>query len=61
MSTVNKEQVKSFLLGLQDNICRQVEQADGGATFEEDAWKREQGGEVELESLEMARYSNREE
>ncbi|UGA54765.1 oxygen-dependent coproporphyrinogen oxidase [Vibrio sp. VB16] len=44
MSTVNKEQVKSFLLGLQDNICRQVEQADGGATFEEDAWKREQGG-----------------
>lgn len=44
MSTVNKEQVKSFLLGLQDDICRQVEQADGGATFEQDAWKRELGG-----------------
>ncbi|WED26652.1 oxygen-dependent coproporphyrinogen oxidase [Vibrio sp. DW001] len=44
MSTVNKEQVKSFLLGLQDSICLQVEQADGGATFEQDAWKRELGG-----------------
>lgn len=44
MSTVNKEQVKSFLLELQDSICQQLEKADGKSKFKEDAWKRELGG-----------------
>lgn len=44
MSIVDKNAVKSFLLALQDSICRQLEKADGKATFIEDAWQREQGG-----------------
>ncbi|MDB1122558.1 oxygen-dependent coproporphyrinogen oxidase [Vibrio algarum] len=44
MSTVNKEQVKSFLLELQDSICQQLEKVDGKSKFKEDAWKRELGG-----------------
>jgi len=38
------EQVKSYLMSLQDSICRDIEKADGVAKFEEDAWTREQGG-----------------
>lgn len=40
---VNKQAVKTFLLELQDSLCRQLEQADGSATFVEDAWQREKG------------------
>lgn len=29
---------------LQDQICQQLEQLDGQAEFQEDAWEREQGG-----------------
>ena len=36
--------VKAFLLALQDNICRQLEQADGSGRFIEDSWTREEGG-----------------
>lgn len=36
--------VKSFLLALQDKICEQLAQADGGADFKEDRWTREEGG-----------------
>lgn len=36
--------VKSFLLALQDKICEQLAQADGGAGFKEDRWTREEGG-----------------
>ncbi|WP_447880508.1 oxygen-dependent coproporphyrinogen oxidase [Serratia fonticola] len=36
--------VKSFLLALQDQICEQLVQADGGADFKEDRWTREEGG-----------------
>ncbi len=36
--------VKSFLLALQDKICEQLTQADGGADFKEDRWTREEGG-----------------
>lgn len=39
---VDKEAVKKFLLSLQDEICRQLEQADGAGQFVEDAWTREQ-------------------
>ncbi len=41
MLKVDKESVKQFLLSLQDEICHQLEQADGKALFEEDAWQRE--------------------
>ena len=35
------ERVEQYLLGLQDAICADLEAADGGATFVEDAWTRE--------------------
>lgn len=38
------EQVKSYLLGLQDHICKGLEQCDGHARFKEDAWQRKEGG-----------------
>ncbi|AHG18929.1 coproporphyrinogen III oxidase [Chania multitudinisentens RB-25] len=38
------EAVKSFLLRLQDHLCEQLVQADGGADFHEDCWEREEGG-----------------
>jgi coproporphyrinogen III oxidase len=38
------EQVKSYLLGLQDAICGALEVADGAAKFEEDNWDRAEGG-----------------
>ena len=44
MSKVNLETVKAFLLQLQDTICEGLEQADGKATFVEDAWERAEGG-----------------
>ncbi|MEH8022362.1 oxygen-dependent coproporphyrinogen oxidase [Rheinheimera metallidurans] len=36
--------VQQFLQQLQDNICKALEQADGGACFVEDAWQRPEGG-----------------
>lgn len=36
--------VKNYLLGLQDDICRQLESEDGEVRFEEDNWDREGGG-----------------
>ncbi|WP_432474846.1 oxygen-dependent coproporphyrinogen oxidase [Amphritea sp. HPY] len=44
MSVPDIESVKSYLLDLQDRICKALEQADGSARFEEDAWDREAGG-----------------
>lgn len=44
MAHIQLETVKTFLLSLQDQICAALEQADGGATFVEDAWQREEGG-----------------
>jgi coproporphyrinogen III oxidase len=37
------EQVKSFFMALQDDICQQLANADG-CDFEEDSWVREEGG-----------------
>ncbi len=34
------EQVKKYLLNLQDDICYQLEQVDGKAEFIEDNWKK---------------------
>ncbi len=36
-------EVKSWLMGLQDNICEGLAQEDGGAQFIEDKWDRETG------------------
>jgi len=38
------EEVKNYLLDLQDSICGGLELADGQAKFQEDSWKRELGG-----------------
>lgn len=38
------DRAEHFLRELQDRICRAIEQADGSARFEEDAWTREAGG-----------------
>ena len=36
--------VKTYLLNLQDRICRALEQEDGAGRFAEDTWDREGGG-----------------
>ncbi len=36
--------VKTFLLDLQDEICRKLTAEDGGAHFIEDSWQRPGGG-----------------
>ncbi|MGL6070439.1 oxygen-dependent coproporphyrinogen oxidase [Craterilacuibacter sp.] len=44
MSHPHIDQVKAFLLDLQDRICKALEAADGRARFIEDAWQRPAGG-----------------
>ena len=41
---MNIDAVKQYLLALQDDICKQLAEEDGGATFTEENWDREQGG-----------------
>lgn len=38
------EQVKSYLLQLQDNICRALAEEDGAKEFTREEWQREAGG-----------------
>ena len=38
------EKIKNYFLQLQDNICANLEQADGKEKFITDEWQREQGG-----------------
>ncbi|HID45603.1 MAG TPA: coproporphyrinogen III oxidase, partial [Chromatiaceae bacterium] len=42
--TPHIESVKQYLQQLQDRICRQLAETDGGDGFLEDSWEREQGG-----------------
>ena len=44
MTSINSEAVREYLLGLQDRICKGLEDADGSAVFGEDQWEREKGG-----------------
>lgn len=37
-------QIKNYLLQLQDNICQTLEHLDGQAQFKEDVWTRPNGG-----------------
>lgn len=38
------DQIKSYLLDLQNRVCHFLEKEDGTATFTEDAWEHPQGG-----------------
>ncbi len=38
------EQVKQYLMSLQDNICKALEQEDGSAFFREESWEYHGGG-----------------
>lgn len=44
MSQPDLNNVKTYLLGLQQAICTSLEQEDGHGRFEMDEWQREQGG-----------------
>ncbi len=44
MSEPDLTAVKTYLLGLQDNICQALEAEDGAARFVEDNWDRAGGG-----------------
>jgi coproporphyrinogen III oxidase len=44
MSTLSKETITEYFKSLQDSICNALEETDGKAFFEEDAWQREGGG-----------------
>jgi len=41
---MNTEDVKSYLMRLQDTICAELAQEDGSADFVTDAWTRVEGG-----------------
>ncbi|MCP3906536.1 MAG: oxygen-dependent coproporphyrinogen oxidase [Oceanicoccus sp.] len=44
MPEIAVDQVKKYLLQLQDSICERLEQEDGKATFQQDEWDRPEGG-----------------
>jgi len=44
VSQFDIEQVKNYLLSLQEDICRQLEEEDGEGQFIRDEWQREAGG-----------------
>lgn len=41
---MNIDAVKQYLLALQDDICQQLSEEDGGTEFREESWTREEGG-----------------
>lgn len=41
---IGKLDIQLEMESLQDNICRSLEELDGGGKFREDKWKREAGG-----------------
>jgi len=44
MATPNIDAVKTYLLNLQDRICKALEDEDGQERFKEDRWDRAEGG-----------------
>ncbi|ELZ0586440.1 oxygen-dependent coproporphyrinogen oxidase [Yersinia enterocolitica] len=44
MNLPDIDQIKTYLLDLQDKICAALTQADGSAKFTEENWVREEGG-----------------
>ena len=41
---LSQESIENYFLSLQDEICRGLENADGKGKFQEDLWKRPEGG-----------------
>lgn len=41
---INRDNISEWLKSLQDSICSELESADGKSKFEEDNWKRNEGG-----------------
>ena len=41
---LQKEEIRDWFVGLQDRICKQLEEADGKAIFISDPWQRKGGG-----------------
>ncbi len=41
---LTKEKITDWFKSLQDDICQQLTEADGGGTFREDLWERDGGG-----------------
>lgn len=41
---INKEEIKSWFMSLQDEICASLEALDGEGIFREDLWQRHGGG-----------------
>lgn len=44
MAHAHLDDVKTYLLDLQDRLCQALADEDGGARFREDAWERPEGG-----------------
>ncbi|MGC3873766.1 oxygen-dependent coproporphyrinogen oxidase [Halomonas sp. GXIMD04776] len=44
MAHANLEDVKRYLLDLQDRLCQALAEEDAGADFREDSWDRPEGG-----------------
>jgi coproporphyrinogen III oxidase len=44
LAAPDKEAVKTYLLDLQERICAALAEEDGGGSFKEDSWVREEGG-----------------
>ncbi|MCE9663384.1 oxygen-dependent coproporphyrinogen oxidase [Halomonas sp. M5N1S17] len=55
MAHANLEDVKTYLLELQERLCRALAAEDGGALFQEDSWQREAGGGGRSRVLEHGR------
>ena len=45
------EQVKKYLLQLQEKICSDLESLDGGAVFENDCWTKKDGNGSGITSI----------
>jgi coproporphyrinogen III oxidase len=41
---ITKEEISEYFKSLQDHICVQIAETDGGADFSEDNWQHESGG-----------------
>jgi len=44
MQTINTEQVKNYLLSLQQSLCKSLAEFDSKSQFTEDSWQHENGG-----------------
>jgi coproporphyrinogen III oxidase len=40
----SRQRARALLMGLQDSICAELEQLDGGGRFAEESWERPEGG-----------------